>query len=106
MRAIGAQRSFVLQLFLTESVLMAIVFGALGLAVGSGVVLYLEATGIPAFHNILVFLFAGPSLKPPLLLDHLVLASIVCLIVSVVSTFYPAILATRIQPVVAMQAKE
>ncbi len=102
MRAIGAQRRYILKMFLIESAVLGVGFGIVGTLVGTGIVLLLAHFGIPAFTDALYFLFAGPSLHPILLPGHLLLAFVVVFLVSVASTLYPARLATRILPVKAM----
>jgi ABC-type lipoprotein release transport system permease subunit len=54
----------------------------------------------------LVFLFAGPRLYPTFGAGNLLIGFIAIFFVSIASTLYPARIATRIQPVVAMQRKE
>jgi ABC-type lipoprotein release transport system permease subunit len=102
MRAIGAQRNYVLKMFLIESSVLGIGFGLLGVSLGTGIVLLLGHYGIPAWTDELYFLFAGARLYPILLPAHVGVAFIVVLAVSVASTLYPARLAARIQPVRAM----
>jgi hypothetical protein len=103
MRAIGAQRSFIMQMFLVETGVLSLIFGGLGAALGAGLMFILETTGIPAWDRITVFLFAGPRLYPSLMVHHLVIAMGVIVTVGLASTLYPARLATRIAPIVAMQ---
>jgi len=105
MRAIGAQRGFVVAMVLTETVLLALVFGVLGAAVGAGLVLWLHARGIPAFRDELYFFFSGPVLRPELTASGLVLACVVTLVVSVLAVLFPTYLATRVAPVTAMQSE-
>jgi ABC-type lipoprotein release transport system permease subunit len=105
-RAMGAQRSFIMGMFLGESLMMTLIFGTLGALGGVGVMLWLESAGIPAFHKILFFLFGGPSLHPTVTLSHVVTAASACGAVALISTLYPAWLATRIQPVTAMQTND
>ena len=62
-----------------------------------------RALGIPAVQDVLIFLFGGPRLHPSFGLDNLAFGLGVILLVSVISTLWPAIIATRIQPVIAMQ---
>ena len=106
MRAIGAQRPFVMGMVMMETVMLALSFGALGAVVGSLVVKYLHDTGIPAFRDELYFFFSGPVLRPELTVSGIVLAIFVTLVVSVLAVIFPLVLATRIQPIVAMQASE
>jgi ABC-type antimicrobial peptide transport system permease subunit len=64
---------------------------------------WLHAVGIPAFADQLILLFAGPKLFPTWTFDDVLLGIGSVVTAGVVSTLYPAILAARIQPVVAMQ---
>jgi ABC-type lipoprotein release transport system permease subunit len=106
-RAIGAGRRFVLAMFLLETTLLGIGSGLLGGATGAGLIYYLGVTGIPAAgKDILIFLFSGPRLYPSVGPAQLALGFAAVLCVSVASTIYPAMIATRVQPIVAMQAKE
>ncbi|HKD39930.1 MAG TPA: FtsX-like permease family protein [Myxococcaceae bacterium] len=106
MRAIGAQRSFVLGLVLTEIIVLGLVFGATGAAIGTGVVKWLGRVGIAAPNDWFYFFFSGPRLHPWLTAANLIAAFVIVLLVSAISTLYPAFLATRVAPVRAMQAEE
>jgi len=107
MRAIGAQRSTVMIMVLTETTVLGLLSGGLGALAGAGIVSALHAVGIPAGSaDIMVFLFAGPRLHPTFAASNLLVALLIIMVVSIVSTLYPALMASRIQPVVAMQAKE
>src|SRR5215813_1929139 len=106
MRAIGAQRSFVLGLVLTEIIVLGLVFGATGAAIGTGVVKWLGRVGIAAPNDWFYFFFSGPRLHPWLTAANLIAAFVIVLLVSAISTLYPGFLATRVAPVRAMQAEE
>jgi ABC-type lipoprotein release transport system permease subunit len=106
MRAIGAQRSFVLGMVLVETLLLGLVFGVGGAAVGSGIMAALGSAGIPAGNEALYFFFSGPRLYPSLSAGNLVAAFVIVLVVSAISTLYPAFLATRVSPLQAMQTDE
>ncbi|MCY1015464.1 FtsX-like permease family protein [Pyxidicoccus sp. MSG2] len=106
MRAIGAQRSFVLGMVLVETVLLGLVFGAGGALVGSGIMAALGIAGIPAANEWAYFFFSGPRLYPTLSVGNLVAAFVIVLVVSAISTLYPAFLATRVSPLKAMQTDE
>ena len=106
MRAIGAQRSFVLAMFLLETLALGLVAGGAGGVAGAGVVSLMGHYGLSAGGvDIMVFLFSGPSLFPTVGLTQLAIGLAVIVTASVASTLYPAMIATRIQPVVAMQAE-
>jgi ABC-type lipoprotein release transport system permease subunit len=106
MRAIGAQRPFILTMVLAETVTLGVVFGAAGALLGSGIVAWVGARGIRATADIMYFFFSGPRLYPHLSAGNVVGAMVIVLLVSVVSTLYPAFLATRVPPVRAMQTDE
>jgi ABC-type lipoprotein release transport system permease subunit len=103
MRAIGAQRAMVVALFLVETVVLGLIAGTLGAVTAIGLVSWLHVVGIPAFADQLILLFAGPKLFPVWTAKDVVLGIGSVVTASVFATLYPAILAARIQPVVAMQ---
>lgn len=106
MRAIGAQRSFVLVLFMLETLALGVIAGALGGLGGAVIIELCGHYGIPAFNEIVQFIFAGPYLYPHVTLKNVLLAAGVIFAVSIIATLYPAVIATRIQPVVAMRGKD
>ena len=106
MRAIGAQQGFVMRMFLLETGVLAAIFGTLGVTIGAAIMLFLEAKGIPATGDIFYFLYAGPRLRPPLQGTHMTIAFAAIAAVALVSTIYPARVATRITPREAMAAEE
>jgi len=106
MRAIGAPRAFVLVLFMLETLALGLIAGSIGGLTGALLVEAAGYYGIPAFNEIVRFIFAGPYLYPHVTLGNVLLAAAVIFIVSVIATLYPAIVATRIQPVVAMRGRD
>ena len=106
MRAMGAQRWFIQWMFILETVVLGLMGAAAGVIAGVAAVAFLGTYGIPARSNVLVFLFSGPRLYPDVEVSHLAIGFVSILMVSVISTIYPAHIATRIQPVVAMQTKD
>jgi ABC-type lipoprotein release transport system permease subunit len=106
MRAIGAQRGFVLAMVLAETVLLGLLAGAVGIGIGAAVVGALHAKGIPATTDELYFFFSGPALHPTLSSANMLTALAIVFAVSAISTFYPATVATRVSPVQAMQTED
>jgi ABC-type lipoprotein release transport system permease subunit len=106
LRAIGAQRSEILRMFLLEALVLGLLFGTAGATIGAGTVLWMQQVGIPAFNDFFIFLFAGPRLHPFVLPHHLIVGFAVAGFVTVFSTLYPAWLATRITPLQAMSEAE
>lgn len=106
MRAIGAQRGFVMALFLFETMLLGLIAGGIGSLLSVGVISYLGHVGIPAPADVIVVLFAGPRLYPTITLSNVGFGMSVITFISLLSTFYPARIAATIAPVVAMSGKE
>ena len=106
MRAIGAQREFVLGMVLVETLVLGIVFAAIGIGLGALIVTWLGATGIPAFRDELYFFFSGPKLLPQLTGSSVVFAAVMILAASTISVLVPALIAIRVSPLRAMQASE
>jgi ABC-type lipoprotein release transport system permease subunit len=106
LRAVGAQRRFVLAMLVLESVVVGLAFGAIGALIGGTLVEVLGKVGIPAANAVFAFFFSGPRLYPVLGLQNLVFALVVVLFVSVASSIYPAWIAMRISPREAMQSED
>ncbi len=107
MRAIGAQRRFVLVLVVVEVVTTGLVFGGLGAALGILVVHAIGWTGgIAATNDTMYFLFSGPALIPRLGTSSLVTSVAIVFLVSILSALYPAVLAMRVTPLEAMQSDD
>jgi len=107
MRAIGAQRRFVLAMLLVETVATGVLFGLAGAALGAGAVWAVRlAGGIPATNDQLYFFFSGPALLPTLGAGSLLVSFLIVLVVSVLSGLYPALIAMRVTPVEAMAADD
>ncbi len=106
MRAIGAQRGLVIGIFLLETVLLAVIAGGAGALAGVGIVQWIHGVGLKATTDALVVLFAGPRLYPTWDLVDVAFGLGVVTTAGLLSTLYPAVLASRIQPIVAMQGKE
>ncbi|HLL54011.1 MAG TPA: FtsX-like permease family protein, partial [Myxococcaceae bacterium] len=106
MRAIGAQRNFVLSMILTETLTLGAVFGAAGMLLAAATIGLLNRFGIPATSDQLYFFFSGPRLHPTLSAGNLLLGFFIVVLVSAVSTLYPAFLATRVSPIQAMASDD
>jgi ABC-type lipoprotein release transport system permease subunit len=106
LRAIGAQRGFVLAMVLTETVVLGLVFGTAGVLLGSGFVLWLQHFGIGAGNDFLYFFFSGPRLYPALSVGSVIGAFMVVIIVTCASALYPALMATRVSPIRAMASED
>lgn len=106
MRAIGAPRGFVVGMFLVETLVLGLASGTLGAGFAALFVAWLGRVGLPAPQDAIVILFGGPRLFPTASWGNHAFGITTILVVSVLSTLYPAVLAARVSPVVAMQDKE
>ncbi len=106
MRAIGAQRRFVLSMVLIETMVLGLAFGTVGSGLGSLFVIWLGKAGLPAGNEFLYFFFSGPRLFPWLNAGSLIGAFFVVLIVTCISALYPARMATRVSPIQAMASDD
>jgi ABC-type antimicrobial peptide transport system permease subunit len=103
MRAIGAQRRFVVVMLLIEIATVGLLFGLAGALLGGGVVAGIRAWGgIPAGTDMLYFIFAGPALMPRAGAMSVGLSLTIVLVVSVLSALYPVTIAMKVTPVEAM----
>ena len=91
---------------MVEALVIGAIFGALGTAVGAGLVGHLGKVGIPAANDVWTFFFSGPRLFPSIGTSSLLLALTIVLFVSALSSLYPAWLAMRVTPRQAMQSEE
>jgi ABC-type lipoprotein release transport system permease subunit len=106
-RAIGAQKRFVLAMLLLETAAVGLAFGAAGAALGAGVVWLIRwRGGIPATSDQLYFFYSGPSLVPQLGAASLAISLAIVIVVSILSGLYPALIATRVTPLEAMQSDD
>jgi ABC-type antimicrobial peptide transport system permease subunit len=106
MRAIGARRLFVLAMVLTETVVLGLVFGSVGVLLGCGFVALMGHSGIPAGNDFMYFFFSGPKLFPWLNVGSVVGAFIVVVFVTCISALYPARMATKVSPIQAMASDD
>jgi ABC-type lipoprotein release transport system permease subunit len=106
LRAIGAQRRFILAMLVIEAVVVGLIFGGIGAGVGALVVSLIAKIGIPATSDVWFFFFSGPRLHPFLSITNVIAAFIIVLLVSAFSSFYPAWIAMRVTPRQAMAEEE
>ena len=106
LRAIGAQRRFILAMLVIEALVVGLIFGAAGAGVGAALVTVIGKVGIPAKNDIFYFFFSGPRLHPAIATNNLVGALAIVMLVSGLSGLYPAWLAMRVTPRQAMQSED
>ncbi|HEY0709635.1 MAG TPA: FtsX-like permease family protein, partial [Polyangia bacterium] len=103
LRAVGAQRRFIVGMLVVEAIVIGTVFGALGTGVGAALVAFIGKVGIPAANDVMTFFFSGSRLHPEIAASSLALALFIVLFVSALASLYPAWLAMRVTPRQAMQ---
>jgi ABC-type lipoprotein release transport system permease subunit len=106
LRAIGAQRRFILAMLVVESIVVGFIFGGLGAGLGVLLVTVVGKIGIPAKSDVWFFFFSGPRLYPFIGTSNIIAAFAIVLLVSAFSSFYPAWIAMRVTPRQAMQEEE
>jgi ABC-type antimicrobial peptide transport system permease subunit len=106
LRAVGAQRLFILAMLMLESVVIGLASGSVGALIGIGWLKYLQIKGIPAFTIELSFFFSGPRLYPSVTAQQVAFSFTTVLVVSLISSIYPAWLAMRVSPREAMSAED
>ncbi|MGB9686203.1 MAG: ABC transporter permease [Rectinema subterraneum] len=103
LRAIGAKRRVVRNMILYETVFLAAIAGAAGLVIGFVVLLLLGKFGIRAPNLFFEALFGGQVLKPMVSAGAAIRAFIWILAMGLGASWYPTIVALRIEPVIAMR---
>ncbi len=106
MRAIGAQKTFVVGMFLAETAITAMLGAMVGTLCALMLLLVLGSIGIPATADVMTFLFSGPRLFPKLHADILFLSPLGVSLIATLASVYAARHAAHIQPAEAMQEKE
>ncbi|MFO0746039.1 MAG: FtsX-like permease family protein [Myxococcota bacterium] len=107
MRAIGAQRNFVVRMVGVEALTMGLGFGFIGTLLGTLLLAALGGGGgIPARSDMQYFIFGGAALKPDITLVHVLGALVLGILVTLLASLVPAVIAARVKPIAAMQAKE
>ncbi len=105
MRAMGAERSFVRRLFLSETLILNLTASLAAMAAALVVILLVGAHGIPLPDTFSQFLIGGGNLPLELQLGPFVQSIIVTVVVSILATLYPVRVATAITPLEAMNKR-
>jgi len=102
MRALGAQRSFVRGLFITETLTITVVFGLVGILVGFLLIVLLNLTGIAAPNDFMKLIFGGPLLRPDVTLSQISTAVSIIIFIGLVSWILPVRMALKVSPLKAI----
>ncbi len=105
MRALGAPRNFIRRMFLTETLTLTVVFGAIGSLVALAVVIGLNALGIKASGDLQAMLYGGEILRLAPNAASFAGTLVMVFAVGWLAHLYPVSVALKIPPVKAMQAE-
>lgn len=105
MRAIGANKSFIRKMFITETLTISMVFGTIGIMIGLILLLIFNKVGISFGGNILFeAIFAGERLHPVTSVSTILNGFVVSFFIGIISSLYPVSVALRIDPIKAIQS--
>jgi putative ABC transport system permease protein len=102
-RALGMRRRLVVRMFVLEGLALGLVCATLGVALGSSVVLYYAARGIPMNTITLAWMAGGDVLYPAWRATSALRAGALIAALSTLAAVYPAITASRLEPREALQ---
>ncbi|HVP19036.1 MAG TPA: FtsX-like permease family protein, partial [Spirochaetia bacterium] len=105
MRALGAERSFIRKVFLSETLLLNVSACIVGMVVSLILVLAAGRSGVPLPETVSVYLIGGGALPVELSAGPFIIALVVVVAVSVLATLFPIRVATRITPLAAMSER-
>lgn len=106
MRAIGAQKSFVLRLFLAETAMTGLLGALSGSLLAVLALAFMSYRGIPAANDVVRFLFSGPRLYPKLHWQICLVTPVLVTAVATLASIFAARYAASVRPAEAMQEKE
>jgi putative ABC transport system permease protein len=106
MRAIGASRSYVCRLFVTETLALTFAGALVGVAVGALSVLILAHAGIRLSNSLFVTMFGSSVLRPSLRLSDALLYLVGALFAGALAWIHPVRLVLHSQPIQAMAKAE
>ena len=105
MRALGAQKRFIRRMFILETMSVSVVFGIIGIALAGLVLGILGLSGLRAPNSFFELLFGGRVFHPSISVASIVTALAVVVLIGIVSSLYPVLVALKIQPVKAIQTE-
>ena len=101
-RAIGAKKSFVTLMFLSETLVLNVIAGIAGIVVSAVLILIAGRVGIALPGPVSQFLIGGGRLYPELSLATVGQALLIIVVITILATLYPLRVATRVTPLKAM----
>ena len=103
-RALGGHKSFILAMFVTETLTISLIFGIIGIVLAGFILNTINLSGIPADYSILQIMLGGSSFHPLLSAGSVIGALFTMIGIALVSSLlYPVLVALRVEPVKAIQ---
>ncbi len=102
MRAIGADKGFIISLFVAESMILVMTSAFAGIFLGIFMSAIVSANGIPLNNEVLINLFGGEFIKPAFTLKGIFFHYTTAFIIASVAWIYPVSVAVKIQPASVM----
>ncbi|MFH1287424.1 MAG: FtsX-like permease family protein [bacterium] len=102
MRAVGARKSFISNMFLAETGMLSFVFGGFGVIVGIIIVNVLPLFKITSENDMIQLLFGGDIFNPVLSMPDIMLSFVQLAVVTCVAVLYPIKVAKSITPLDAI----
>lgn len=102
MRAIGAKKRFIRQMFFSETALLSFFFGGLGIISGLAIIILLASLNISTENEILQLVYGGDKFTPIILVSDIFLGVVQLLIVTLLAMIYPMKIASNITPLDAI----
>jgi putative ABC transport system permease protein len=102
MRAIGAEKTFVRSMITLETLMISVIFGFIGAALGMIITALIGAVGYEAPNTFFQVILGGPVLYPIISVKAVIISLVTVALVGVVASLYPVSIALKISPVKAM----
>jgi ABC-type antimicrobial peptide transport system permease subunit len=98
MRAIGARKSFLRRMLVSETGLLSFFFGGLGIVGGIIIIVLLKSAGISTSNEVLQLVYGGDNLNPIFTFADFIFEVIELGIVTLLAVLYPLRIINRITP--------
>ncbi|MDD5067174.1 MAG: FtsX-like permease family protein [bacterium] len=102
MRAVGATKGFIANMFIAETSLLSLFFGGLGILTGIILIKIVASLNISTTNDILQLLYGGDTFQPQLNLGDIISGILQLVVVTVIAVLYPVKVAKQITPLEAI----
>ena len=102
MRAVGARKSFVGNMFLGETAMLAVLFGGAGIIVGTLITMVISQLELTSDNDLVQLLYGGDTFNPILSAGDMLLTLLQLALVTVIAVIYPVKVARDITPLDAI----